>query len=88
VANWTKAWRDFLSTWEEYSTEVDECRELDDERVLVLVHRSGRGKISGLELDRMQAKGAGLFHVRGGKVTRLVHYFDRDRALADLGLEE
>jgi ketosteroid isomerase-like protein len=82
-----EGWRDFLSAWEEYRIEVDEYRELDDARVLVFVHQSGRGKTSGLELGQMQAKGANLFEVRGGKVTRHVLYFDRERALADLGLK-
>ena len=68
--------------------EADEYRELDDERVLVLVHWSGRGKTSGLELAQMRAKGASLFHIRGGKVTRLVLYLDGKLGLEALGLRE
>jgi ketosteroid isomerase-like protein len=78
--------RDWLSAWEDPRVKVDEYRELDGERVLVLVHFSGRGKRSGLELGQMPTKGAHLFHVRGGKMTRFVHYLDRERAFADLGL--
>ena len=86
-ADMAQAARERLSVWEGYRIVADEYRQLDDERVLVLIHRSARGKTSGLELAQIGSKGVQLFHVRGGKVTRLVLYFDRHRALADLGLE-
>jgi hypothetical protein len=58
---------------------------LDDNRILVLLHASGRGKTSGLEIDGIRATGANLFQLHGGKVTSLV-YMDAEQALADLGL--
>jgi ketosteroid isomerase-like protein len=86
LADVADAARDFLGAWEDLRVEVEEYRELDDERVLVLTCYTGRGKKSGLELGQMRAEGAVVFHIRGGKVTRRVHWFDRERAIADLGL--
>ena len=80
--------RDFLGAWEDLRVEAGEYRELDDERVLVLARYSGRGRTSGLDLGQVRTEGVALFHVRGGKVTRLVNYSDRERALADLGLAQ
>jgi ketosteroid isomerase-like protein len=78
--------RNILGAWDEWRVEADEYRELDGERVLVLVHFRGRGKVSGLEVGHMRAKGAHLWHIREGRVTRAVVYFDREHALAELGL--
>jgi hypothetical protein len=86
LAGMADSWRDVLSAWEDLRFHADEYRELDDERVLVLAHISGRGKTSGLEVGGLRSNAATLFHVRSGKVTRLIVYGDRDRALADLGL--
>jgi ketosteroid isomerase-like protein len=88
LAAMAETWRTFLSTWEEYRTEVEQYWGLDDERVLVLLRVVGRGKASGVELGEMRTKAANLFHLRDGKVTRLVLYQDRERGLADLGLSE
>jgi ketosteroid isomerase-like protein len=78
--------REFLSAWDDFRLEVEQYRELDDGRVLVFIHHIGRGKTSGLELAQVPGKRAHLFDIRDGKVTRLVVYYDRERALADLGL--
>jgi len=87
VAAMAKAWREAMSAFEELRAEADEYRALDDERTLVLMHLSGRGKTSGVEVGDIRMNGANLFHVRGGKVTRLVLYWDSENARADLGPE-
>jgi ketosteroid isomerase-like protein len=74
----------FLSGLAEFRAEADELRELDDERILVLTHALGRGKTSGLDLSRMRAHGAALFHISDDKVTKLVVYWDRANALAEV----
>jgi ketosteroid isomerase-like protein len=86
LAGMAEGARAIFDAWEDFRVEAEEFRELDGERVLVLYNLSGRGKTSGLDLGHVRAKGADLLHVRGGKVTRYVIHFDRDRALADLGL--
>jgi ketosteroid isomerase-like protein len=65
---------------------ADEYREREGERVLVLVHLRGSGRNSGLGLDQVGARTAHVMHLNGGRVSRLVVYWDRGRALADLGL--
>jgi ketosteroid isomerase-like protein len=88
LAGMAEAYRDFLSTWADFRTEPEEYREIDDENVLVHVRDRGRGRASGLEIGEIMGTedGAILFVIRGGKVVRLVNYWDRERALADLGL--
>jgi ketosteroid isomerase-like protein len=77
---------DALSGWEKFRTEADEYLELDEERVLVLNRASGRGKTSGMRIEQIGAKGAALFHLGDGSVTKVVSYLDRANAFADLGL--
>jgi hypothetical protein len=39
-----------------------------------------------VELGQTSQKGVNVFRISGGKVKRLVLYFDHERALVDLGL--
>jgi hypothetical protein len=86
LAGMAERWRGWLSSWEDFGAEVEGYRELDEERILVLHRLTGRGKTSGLDLAEVRSKGAALFHVRSGKVIRLVIYTERKSAFDDLGL--
>jgi ketosteroid isomerase-like protein len=85
LAGMRESFAGMLGAWDDFRGEAEEYRQLDDERFLVLSQFRGKGKTSGLEIGQ---KGADLLHVRDGMVTRCVHYYDRQRAFADLGLSE
>jgi hypothetical protein len=86
LAGMARGYGEELSAWEGLQVGADEYRELDDERVLAFHSFTARGKASGVELGRQETQGAALFQIRSGKVTKLLLYFDRDRALSDAGL--
>ena len=88
LAGMAEGYRGVLSAWDEVRVEADEYRAIDEERMLVLDHRSGRGRASGLEVEQMGSRAATLFQIRDGKVVKLILYWDRHHALADLGLAD
>jgi ketosteroid isomerase-like protein len=81
-----EGWRERLSIWADHRMEVDEFREVGNDRVLVLAHAVARGQASGMEVRSTPGLGASVFHVRDGRVAKLLVYWDRAHALADLGL--
>ena len=81
-----RAWGEAITAFDHLTVMAEEYRELDDERVLVLTRNEGRGRTSGLDIGRMATPGANLFHLRNGRVAKLVLYFDREAALAELAL--
>jgi len=86
LAGMARVWRDFLAAYDDFSVTVEECREIDARRVLVLLRFSGRGRASGLEIGSMSTRNAAVYEIDGGLVRRLALYWDRDRAFAELGL--
>ena len=87
LAGLAEGYREWLAGWEEVRVMAEDYFELDDERVLVSVRGRGHGRASGLKMEEIQNRGgANLFHVRNGKVTRLVLYYDGERALTQFGV--
>ena len=83
LSGMAEGWRGWLSAWDDYGAEVDEYRELDDGRFLVLGRIGGRGKTSGVDVE---TEFANLMEVRDGAVFALTLYTPRRAAFADLGL--
>ncbi|HWD11394.1 MAG TPA: nuclear transport factor 2 family protein [Solirubrobacteraceae bacterium] len=71
-------------TWEEFRPMPEEYRDLGD-RVLALGRLRTRGRASGVPVD---SPWAGIYDIRGGKVSRIRTYLDHDEALRAAGLAQ
>ena len=74
--------REVNEVWETFELEVEQLFE-GEHAVVAFTHERGRG-VSGVDVDRRTAF---LFRLADGKVSEVRVYLDRDRAVADLGLE-
>ena len=88
VGSTATVWREVIAPYQEFRATPEEYREIDKHSVLVLVRFSGRGKTSSLDIEQLLSKNACVLDIDDGRVKKLVMYWDRDRALADLGLEK
>jgi ketosteroid isomerase-like protein len=85
-ASMEELFRGWLNAFAEFRLLADDVIELDSESVLALTYAGGHGRASGVDLAVAPSKAAHLFEFRDGRVVRLVVYFERGRALRDLGL--
>jgi ketosteroid isomerase-like protein len=80
-----EAFRIWLGTWEDYRQVLDELIDLVGDEVLAVVREFGRGKGSGIEVERPTA---GVWTMRDGKAVRIRFYPGKAEALEAAGLSE
>lgn len=77
-----RMWLDWLEPWSSYETRIDELIEVDDERVLVLVH--DRGRRDGVDAV-VDIHAAAIWTIRDGKLAHIAFFTSRDEARAAAG---
>jgi ketosteroid isomerase-like protein len=75
---------EWLEPWEKHQIEAEEFTEAGN-KVLAVVHLTGRGAGSGMEIDQRFFQ---VYAVRNGKIIRMVEFVTRDEALEAAGLRE
>jgi len=76
--------RSWLENWEGHQLDVEEIKDSGDS-VVACLHLTGRGKMSGVEVDlRVYMH----FKLRDGKIVYVYEYEDRGEALEAAGLSE
>jgi ketosteroid isomerase-like protein len=75
---------EWFEPWEEHKVELEEVTNVGD-RVLAVVHLTGRGAHSGIEIDQRFFQ---VYAVRGGRIIRMVEFVTRDDALDAAGVRD
>jgi ketosteroid isomerase-like protein len=73
--------REWLSPWEDYSIEIDDCFEVGD-RVVAFINQRGRGRGSALEVDQHPAF---VVRLRGRQMIECRFFTNRDDAVGAAG---
>jgi ketosteroid isomerase-like protein len=82
VIHWFRRW---WATWDDYTLEIAEIFDPDDDTVVVVHDERGRGKGSGVQLER---RWAAVYTLRAGSLVRIETFNTREEALEAAGLSE
>ena len=74
--------RDWMGTWDDYRLETLEVIDAGRDRVVVVFRQSGRGRASGIVIDRLFF---GLYELADGKLVRFRPFDSREAALEAAG---
>ncbi|HEY4429212.1 MAG TPA: nuclear transport factor 2 family protein [Solirubrobacteraceae bacterium] len=76
---------DWFDTFEDFRSVPEELLDVGDDRVIAVIHVSGRARISGVPTELRYAS---VSTIRDGKVIRVREYATKEEALKAVGLEE
>ena len=79
------AFEELPEVFDSLHVEVEELTELGEGRVLLVARYLGRGKRSGIDLDRRISS---VHRLRDGKIASVRDYPSREEALEDVGLPQ
>jgi ketosteroid isomerase-like protein len=78
-------WERTFDSFEDFAIEIEECRDLGNDELLLFLRYRGRGRTSGAAVEASMAHVA---TIREGKLLRLRQFLDRQNALEAVGLRE
>ena len=80
-----EGWSRWRGVWDRYDFELEDLVEVDDDRVLALIHVNASSRGQGMDAE---VRAADLFTVRDGLIVQFVNYLDRELALQAAGRAE